>query len=574
MHKGRIILAISILFSLLSCSRDIDAPQYESRTQTYPPMEISSLRSSSTTVLGDADLFFSVWSKSNGDSILLTSAPKVDGEWKLQQSCKITEPVFVSAIYPNNLLRVEESLLLKESDQIPIYIACQDLNEHSKKDLTLDFKLIQGKVFFHFDFSSFSTSSMVDEIRFMPRYSYGWINMQQGVFNRMNTKEYERITIPAPIGKTINELCNGGKIYTHDFLIMPQSQTEMSVWIKIDGVEHYFNVSFLEIKSNTEYNVNVDVFNRHEIVQLTPEEKEKGNSQPIPEIKDIWFTNYEFTSTHQYMQNICNNSGVVMHFWLDSRIDYSEKLDYRLLIRDVNDNVVCRSPIYSGLTIKPYHYDGFSVPFYLSVPSNGKYRYQLLLKGKDGVWYEPEQKDDDQPKDKYFQVHDRQSIFSTALYLSDTSGKMHIGTIADLRYDQPYNSVWELNNYSTQTEEVTLKIYNRRQPFENHSRIKLKDSNTWEDFLGEATFELPPLSPFKAVVPYTITKRHPDVDRYLPYICATITYHNPSNGLEAGKEYPLLSDGDLLYHKTNSMRNPNIFIGQSWINNRGHFKAR
>lgn len=573
MLKGRFILTITMFSLLLSCSRDIDVPEHDRPSQTTSsPMVISSLRASST-VLGDSDLFFSVWDISNGDSILLTSAPKIGDEWVLEKSCKVTKPVFVSAVYPNTLLRVEENLLLTEREQIPVYFACQDLTEQSNKALTLDFKLVQGRIFFFFDFSSFSSSSKVDEIRFVPRYSYGWLNAQKGEFNRMNTQDYERITIRTPIGKTINDLCAGGKVYKHEFLMMPQSQTEMSVWVTIDGVEHYFNVSFDKIDSNTEYTVNVDVFNRHEIVQLTPEEKEKGNSQPIPDIKKMFFTPYAYTTTHQYMQNLCNNSGVVMHFWLDSRTSTSEELDYRLLIRDSNDNVVCRSPIYSGLTIKPYHYDGFAIPFYLSVPSVGDYRYQLLLKGSDGVWYEPAQKYDDLPKDKFFHVHERQNVFSTALYLSDTSGKMHIGTIATLNYDTPYKSVWELNNYSTQTEKVTIKIYNRRQPYENHSRINLNDTSTWEDFLGEATFELPPLSPFKAVIPYTIIKRHPDVDRYLPYICATITYHNPSNGLKAGKEYPLLSDGDLLYHKTCNMRNPNIFIGQSWINNRGHFRA-
>lgn len=166
-------------------------------------------------------------------------------------------------------------------------------------------------------------------------------------------------------------------------------------------------------------------------------------------------------------------------------------------------------------------------------------------------------------------MHAEQSVFVSGLYLHGSSGKVHMGSITDAEYDKRYTSHWMLNNYSSNEQKVTIRLYNRRQPFENHHTIDLDETSTWTDKVGEATHILPAYSASKVAVPFQVTKRHPSVNRYLPYICGTITYHSPnSNGLEIGREYPLLSDGNIVYRKSSKDKNPNPFLNVSWVNNR------
>lgn len=561
-------LCLAALSFLSACTKELYEPPHIDTQSSGAVTAITSLRAEGS-ILGEEGLYFSVWDKNLDKEKLFTTAKKNGPLWQLKESCVITEPSLVVSVYPDILKNVDGSVLVQEADQKPVYYARLDLDQSSDRTLNLEFKQLQATLTFLFDFSSFPSSSRVDEIRFSPRYSYGWLDLHRGVFNRMNIPENERITIYRPINSSIQELTQNEKLYKQTILMMPQNNTEITVFVVIDGVEHYFSMKLEKVESNKEYVAVVDVFNSKEVVPLTPKEKNKGIDLPVPEIDDIFFTDYEYTATHQYMQDLSNNSGVVMNFWLDNRTDREENIEYRVLIRDEQENVVCQSPIYSGLSVKPYHYDGFSVPFFLSVPKVGRYRYQLLLRTNGGKWYEPDQKDDDIPENKYFNVHPEQCVFSSIIYLSANSGKIHSSTITTPRYNVPEISYWWLNNYSDKEQKVTIRLYNRRKPFENHSRLALDEMTTWEDKIGEGEYIIPPLTSHQVAIPYNITVRRPHVNRYLSYICATITYHTPNDkGLIVGKEYPLLQDGNLLYRKSYMLRNPSPFVGSSWVNNK------
>lgn len=561
-------LCLAALSFLSACTKELYEPPHIDPQSSGAVTAITSLRAEGS-ILGEEGLYFSVWDKNLDKEKLFTTAKKNGPLWQLKESCVITEPSLVVSVYPNTLKNVDGSVLVQEAEQKPVYYARLDLDQSSDRTLNLEFKQLQATLTFLFDFSSFSSSSRVDEIRFSPRYSYGWLDLHKGFFNRMNIPEYERITIYRPINSSIQELATNGKLYKQTCLMMPQTNTEITVFVVIDGVEHYFSMKLEKVESNKEYVAVVDVFNSKEVVPLTPKEKGKGMGLPVPEIDDIFFTDYEYTATHQYMQDLSNNSGVVMNFWLDNRTDREENIEYRVLIRDEQGNVVCQSPIYSGLSVLPYHYDGFSVPFFLSVPKVGRYRHQLLLRTNGGKWYEPDQKDDDIPEDKYFNVHPEQCVFSSTIYLNANSGKIHSSTITTPQYNILDTSYWWLNNYSDKEQKVTIRLYNRRKPFENHSRLVLDEMTTWEDKIGEGEYVIPPLTSHQVAIPYNIKVKRPSVNRYLSYICATITYHTPNDkGLIVGKEYPLLQDGNLLYRKSYMFRNPSPFVGSSWVNNK------
>lgn len=566
---SQLFVWLGVLLPLLTaCERELLTPEPTPTPTPTEPVTLTTLRASGGQTLGTAGLYLSVWGKEQQEEILLTKVPKVGDGWKLQEPCVVRQPAFITATYPDTLLRHKESLLIDDRDQTPVYFASQELGNEDSRSLTLNFKLVQAKINLHFDLSAFPSSSRVEELQVAPRYAYGWLNMKEGVFLRFNSPEYDRGFMKFPIGKTISELCPDGNPYRFQYLMIPQGECDLAVIIKIAGEEHYFNVRLEEVKSNTEYNVTTSLFNRKEIIPVSEADQRKGMDIPIPPIENIFFTDYEYTCTHQYMQDLSNNSGTYFRLWVDNRTDRQEQLDYRLLIRDESGQLVSASPIYSGLSVRPYHYDGFVIPFYLSVPRPGRYQHQLLLRGENGVWYEPNQKDDDTPEDKYFNVHPQQPLFVASVALDDPAGHTHMATIQSPKYNTPGTTYWRLNNYSDKEQHVTIKLYNRREPFENHHQMILDDTTTWCDPIGAGDYTIPPHTSHLIAIPYNLSKRRPEVNRYLSYICASVTYHTPNpNGLEQGKEYPLLQDGNIIYRKAHTEKNPFPFVGSSLVHN-------
>lgn len=519
-------------------------------------------------ISGEASILVTAWGENEGDSLFIGEATREGDVWRLNEEYEVKKTLFFSFIYPSTLLRHKESVLIMESDQVPVYYYGTDVSPEDH-ELTLSMKLVQAKISLIFDLSSFPTDAVVEELRVRSRYTYGWLNMQKGTFSRMDIPFDETTLYRYEVNKSVGTLIDTNGLFKHTYLLMPQKDTEMTVWLRIDGRDHIAFISFGEVQSNKEYLYKVGMLNRYGATTLTEEEKRRGQSDPKPNIKEIFFTDYEYTCTSEYMMDLNNKQGVVLGFWMDSRIESTKKLQYKLLILDEAGNVVSQSPTYGGLEIRGYHYDGFSIPFYLDVPAPGRYRYKLLIR-EEGQrdWYEPNQKSDDTPEDIYFRVHEGQTVFATSMRLDSTGSQASVSGVSSRKYDTRYMAQYSLNNYSSSDQEVTIRLYNRRQPFEGHTNIDLENRETWEDFIGSSTAVVPAMSASFIDVDYVISKRRPTVNRFSPYICATIEYnHN-------GKEYPLLADGDLLYKISSHLYSPGITISNSGIVNKAYVDVK
>ncbi|WP_026215766.1 hypothetical protein [Porphyromonas levii] len=552
---------ILVLLGLLmaSCNQSIDQP-------SDPPIlasKVVELRSGQLPQ--GAELLFTVWGETAADSLHITTAQQSNGGWAVKKPFEFKKNSQVSALFPSHLQRHEEAILVMEREQSPVYFFSKKLGESDSRKLDIDFRQVQSTVSMHFDVSQFSPNDRIDEVRVQSRYTYGWIHLNNGNFTRMDIPFDESTVYTHSVGKTIAEVSDQGK-YTFDYLLLPQGETSMMVWIKINGRDYVTSLLMNEARSNHQYHFEISLLNRYSITPLTDEEKKRGQVDGNEVIEDIFFSDYEYTTTSEYLKSISNNHGVVFTYWLDSRIEEVPELEYKVLIRDEVGNVVARSPIYGGLKIQPYHYDGFSVPIYIDAPKEGKYTQQLLLRKKgDTQWYEPNQKGDDTPQDKEFEVHREQSVFASAFRLDKGGEKASVAGITQRKYNHPYTAQLTLNNYSSSPKTVKIRLYNRRAPKEMHSNITLSDESAWQDLVGHTSVVLSPLSSNEVLIDYQITVKHSSVDRFSPYICATITYPD-----QPEKEYPLLMDGSLIFRVASSVYHPAPIVTNSYVNNKAY----
>lgn len=544
---------------MASCNQSIDQP-------SDPPIlasKVVELRSGQLPQ--GAELLFTVWGETAADSLHITTAQQSNGGWAVKKPFEFKKNSQVSALFPSHLQRHEEAILVMEREQSPVYFFSKKLGESDSRKLDIDFRQVQSTVSMHFDVSQFSPNDRIDEVRVQSRYTYGWIHLNNGNFTRMDIPFDESTVYTHSVGKTIAEVSDQGK-YTFDYLLLPQGETSMMVWIKINGRDYVTSLLMNEARSNHQYHFEISLLNRYSITPLTDEEKKRGQVDGNEVIEDIFFSDYEYTTTSEYLKSISNNHGVVFTYWLDSRIEEVPELEYKVLIRDEVGNVVARSPIYGGLKIQPYHYDGFSVPIYIDAPKEGKYTQQLLLRKKgDTQWYEPNQKGDDTPQDKEFEVHREQSVFASAFRLDKGGEKASVAGITQRKYNHPYTAQLTLNNYSSSPKTVKIRLYNRRAPKEMHSNITLSDESAWQDLVGHTSVVLSPLSSNEVLIDYQITVKHSSVDRFSPYICATITYPD-----QPEKEYPLLMDGSLIFRVASSVYHPAPIVTNSYVNNKAY----
>lgn len=559
----KLAYALCLSLFLFSCHSvdNIDQP-----TEVITPTSVTELRA--TTLPINETLIVTAWGATPADSTLITTVKQVEGKWQLSEPLKSTDKLLVSVVSPSTLKRHKEALLVMERDQTPILYTARDVEGVNNQALDIELKQVQATLSLNFNLSEFCSDDIINEIRVLTLHTYGWIHLNNGKFTTMQVPFEEATIYTYPVNKKVSELTNQST-YKYQYLILPQTNSEVAVWIKINGNDYVAHLKADEYKSNHQYQYDIQLFNRYAINELTTEEKERGNKDQNEVIETPFFTDYEYTQTSEYLQSISNNSGVLFTFWVDSRIDEVQDLEYKLLIRDSNGNIVSRSPVYGGLKVKPYHYEGFAIPIYISVPNEGKYTYQLLLRKKGNTaWYEPDQKSDDSPENKNLTIHSTQPAFVSAFRLDKGGDKNSVAQITARKYDTKYTAQLTISNYSSSPISATIKLYNRRSPRTEHANIQLDVEDSWNDLIGTQKVTLEPLSSNQVFIPYQITHRRPRVKRFAPYICGSITYD-----YEPNKEYPLLSDGTMLYRLASGSYLPSQIISNSYIINKTYIEV-
>lgn len=548
-------IAVLLLF-LTGCSNTISHDQ-----PSITPTSVTELRAASA--INKSPLFLSVWGEEPADSLLISSVEQIDEKWKIADDYQLKNKALLSIVSPFPLKRHKEALLVMEQDQTPIYYASKELSVPSEP-LQLELKQVQATISLRFDLREFAPNDVINEVRIRTEHTYGWIHLNSGNFITMEIPYDETVVFTKSIEKPIQTLTSN-QIYTYEHLVLPQGKCQIYVWIMINGKDYVATLKADELKSNYKYQYDIHLFNRYALSDLSEEEKNQGSQDTNENIETILFTDYEYTMTSEYINEVSNNHAALFSFWLDSRVDEAKELEYKLLLRDATGEIVARSPIYGGLVIKPYHYDGFSVPIYINVDQKGVYTHQLLLREKGKTnWYEPNQKSDDSVENKQIRIWREHSAFISAFRLDKGGRKNSIGEITAREYNKNYTAHLTISNYAKVPLGATIKLYSRRDPKSTHGNIILDDETTWNDLIGTKRVLLDGFSSNEVYIPYAITVRRPSVKRFAPYICATITYDDDSD------EYPLLLDGDMIYKMTSGVYNPNQLISSSFINNKAY----
>lgn len=545
-----------LLFVLAGCSNAISHEQ-----PSITPTSVTELRAASA--INKSPLFLSVWGEEPADSLLISSVEQIDEKWRIADDYQLKKKALLSIVSPFPLKRHKEALLVMEQDQVPIYYASKELSVPSEP-LQLELKQVQATISLRFDLREFAPNDVINEVRIRTEHTYGWIQLNSGNFITMEVPYDETVVFTKSIEKPIQTLTSN-QFYTYEHLVLPQGKCQIYVWIMINGKDYVATLKADELKSNYKYQYDIHLFNRYALSDLSEKEKSRGSQDTNENIETILFTDYEYTMTSEYINEVSNNHGALFSFWLDSRVDEAKELEYKLVLRDAAGEIVARSPIYGGLVIKPYHYDGLSVPIYINVDQKGVYTHQLLLreKGKSN-WYEPDQKSDDTLENKQIRIWGEHSAFISAFRLDKGGRKNSIGEITAREYNKKYTAHLTISNYAKVSRGATIKLYSRRDPKSTHGNIILDDETTWNDLIGKKRVLLDGFSSNEVYIPYTITVRRPSVKRFAPYICATITYDDGS------EEYPLLLDGDMIYKMTSRVYNPNQLISSSFINNKAY----
>jgi len=549
-------IAVAV-FLATGCSNAISYDQ-----PSITPTSVTELRAASA--INDSSMLLAVWGSDPADSMLISTINQIDDKWKLAEDYQLKENGLLSIVSPLfPLKRHKEALLVMEQDQIPIFYASEELSVPTEP-LQLELKQVQATLSLRFDLSEFAPDDVINEVRIRTEHTYGWIHLNSGNFTTMEVPYDETVVYTKNFDDTIERLATN-QVFTYEYLVLPQGKCQIYVWIKINGKDYVATLEAKELRSNHKYQYDIHLFNRYIPVNLTDEEVGRGFQDTNEVIEECVFPDYEFTMTSEYLQEISNHHAALFSFWLDSRIDETKELEYKMVLRDQIGKIVARSPIYGGLKVKAYHYEGFSVPIYVGVENEGVYTYQLLLREKGKTnWYEPDQKSDDTLENKQIRIYKEHPAFISAFRLDQGGRKSSMGEIATRKYDKKYTAHLTISNYVNCSIGATIKLYCRRDPRSEHGNIMLDDETSWNDLIGTERVVLKGLSSNEAYIPYTISIRRPRVNRFAPYICATITYDDDPN------EYPLMLDGDMIYRKASGAYNPNKWIASSYINNKAY----
>lgn len=490
-----------------------------------------------------------MWNPNNNQQVYSSQAININGDWSLNKKLKKNNlRSTVSIYYPSSLTRSNHYALLLHSYQKPVYYGYAE-NTFPKN---IELKRVQGQLNLEIDLSDFPDESILEDISLAPLFGYGWINLVTGAFQPMEGQYSDQLVVRRIFDKSISSLKDN--ILMTSFYFIPAQKQSLTLTITINSREYIATIKPRRIIANGDYKYHIKLFYKNSPVVISDEEKKLGCRDNMNVSNEINH-NYQYTSTDDYNKSISNCSGVVFSFWVDNLSDKIKELEYKMLILDDQNKVVSQSPIYGGVVINPYSYEGFGVPLYIDAPKAGYYTYQLLLreKGKD-TFFEPAQRDDDTPTDKVISINHKEHLFCTRFQL-DQNINTPSASIAKRKFNELYHATVTINNYSSEDKSLIVRLYHRRNPLEQHSNLdpSLVNIDSWEDIIAEQTTSIPGKSSRTLQIPYQFKIKRPLVNRFPAYVCATIQENN-------GIERPLQRDGNLLYKLTCKEANPNSRI--------------
>ena len=461
------------------------------------------------------------------------------GEWKLKDPIVAPLSARLRCLYPSKgLQRLEQEFLYDFSEQQEALYYTDSVTPQSTV-YAVSFVPLLPKQRVTLDMSALPSDALLEELSLKLVYPYGTFRLSDATFYRNTDYRY-----PGKLIKRIGKPNPG--VYSQDVFVFPGEENE-PLWgtVTIAGKVYELTPAGNKVEERKwqaggVYEQRFVIPNRYRLAKLP--QKEQGNfgkvvplKYPVREESDL----YDVTVTDYLWRTAYNNEGYIFRLWVDNYSDEEKELEMMVRVLTLTGQVVCQSPVYKGCKVKPWHYDGFTLPLFITVPQPGRYRYQLLVRTpQEEEWHEPIPTVEDTPASKEFEVKPSVGVFVAGVRTLDNKGWMHRGSIYRALPNEQNTFRLHLNSYLATEQKATLRLRYRRDPIADGHTNYTDDLRSWDDVIATTPITLPAQRTTLVEVPFAIPKAYPTIQRYQPNLYATIDFGD-------GEEHILNEDANL-----------------------------
>lgn len=545
---NKLYYILPILLLITSCRMDLPenaGEQTPTRTlRLYTSAEMSALRAFRD---GEELTLFGT----EGNATWERKATLAGREWVLDKPYEVTgKGQFFGIVSPPGgrpLLRNEYGAV--RVDLPPIDTNGEDgylytIADYSPETASIDlvFKRLSMRLTITLDLSDYHGAKHIEQVTVLGVPHTAWVNPTSGLLTRPDESESYTIKIDKSIS---------GDKFTFSIDTFPGETNNAPVLdIVIDG--HTYRVALMSSADRPWY---AGEMIRHRVklsdygAKVDPSGLADGDrtADKIDLIDDFDAPYFTATVTDQVWRMLYRNHAALINVFVVNHSGKDFVGDVRWVLEREDGTIAQQGIYFEDFSIGKEKYEGLPLPIRPTVKP-GRYRLRLLIRERGEIrWFRPfVATDSDRDEDWLVTVTDRPEVLLTAFGI-DGEARPGYGTVNRLSYDKPYRASLSYNSYHTEPVTATVRLYYARDlRFIGHSLVQ-DDYGTWHDLLCSREVTIDP-SGGTISLPFSITKRRTNPNRFGGYLYATIQYA----GVE--EEYPLLSDRNAIYRMCGSVR--------------------
>lgn len=545
---NKLYYILPILLLITSCRMDLPenaGEQIPTRTlRLYTSSEMSALRAFRG---GEEMTLFGT----EGNATWERKAKLAGREWVLDMPYEVTgKGQFFGIVSPPGgrpLLRNEYGAV--RVDLPPIDTNGEDgylytIADYSPETASIDlvFKRLSMRLTITLDLSDYRGAKHIEQVTVLGVPHTAWVNPTSGLLTRPDESESYTIKIDKSIsgdkftfsidtfpGETNNAPVLDIVIDGDTYRVALMSSADRP-WYAGEMIRHRVKLS--------DYGAKVDPSNLADVDRTIDK---------IDLIDDFDAPYYTATVTDQVWRTLYRNHAALINVFVVNHSGKDFVGDVRWVLEREDGTIAQQGIYFEGFSIGKEKYEGLPLPIRPTVKP-GRYRLRLLMRERgENRWFRPfVATDSDRDEDWLVTVTDRSEVLLTAFGI-DGEARPGYGTVNRLSYDKPYRASLSYNSYHTEPVTATVRLYYARDlRFIGHSLVQ-DDYGTWHDLLCSREVTIDP-SGGTISLPFSITKRRTNPNRFGGYLYATIQYAGEE------EEYPLLSDRNAIYRMCGSVR--------------------
>ena len=545
---NKLYYILPILLLITSCRMDLPenaGEQIPTRTlRLYTSSEMSALRAFRG---GEEMTLFGT----EGNATWERKAKLAGREWVLDMPYEVTgKGQFFGIVSPPGgrpLLRNEYGAV--RVDLPPIDTNGEDgylytIADYSPETASIDlvFKRLSMRLTITLDLSDYHGAKHIEQVTVLGVPHTAWVNPTSGLLTRPDESESYTIKIDKSIsgdkftfsidtfpGETNNAPVLDIVIDGDTYRVALMSSADRP-WYAGEMIRHRVKLS--------DYGAKVDPSNLADVDRTIDK---------IDLIDDFDAPYYTATVTDQVWRTLYRNHAALINVFVVNHSGKDFVGDVRWVLEREDGTIAQQGIYFEDFSIGKEKYEGLPLPIRPTVKP-GRYRLRLLMRERgENRWFRPfVATDSDRDEDWLVTVTDRSEVLLTAFGI-DGEARPGYGTVNRLSYDKPYRASLSYNSYRTEPVTATVRLYYARDlRFIGHSLVQ-DDYGTWHDLLCSREVTIDP-SGGTISLPFSITKRRTNPNRFGGYLYATIQYAGEE------EEYPLLSDRNAIYRMCGSVR--------------------